>query len=393
MNRIVLRFVVGISAALTLATATPTPGSAQVAPADSAAVLLETAQEFAARGEGDVARALYRYILQRWPDSAAARTAEGRLAAAGSSDPGEGATELQVWSTLYGLFLGVAVPTALGAENSEAFGVGLLLGGPAGFVAGRKAARAHQYTVGQARAITLGGTWGLWQGLGWRQVLDIGEEFRCDIDVCFSGDTAEETATAMILGSAAGLAVGAYLARDPISDGTATGANTGAFWGSWVGFAGGMMFDLDDDGDDLMLATLLAGNAGLATMAFAADDLGWSRSRWRVVSIAGVLGALGGFGIDLIAQPDAEAVIFGIPLLTSAIGMGVGIHATRGDPDAYERGTLGPPADETGSVVGWRDGSWSVGTPTPMPTLLPIDGPRGTEWKPALGVTLFRAVF
>lgn len=379
----VLLLLVGLSV-LGSVTA-PAPASAQVSAADSAAVLLETARSFAASGDHDVARALYRFIVEHFPGTVQAEAARTALSTAPPPAAGSGETELQVWSTLYGLFLGVAVPGALGADDSEPYGIGLLLGGPAGFITGRTVARRKNISVGQARAITLGGTWGAWQGFGWREVLDIEGSLDCDIDFC-SGSDGEETFAAMIIGSAVGLTTGALLARKEISDGTAAGANFGAMWGSWVGTAVGVLVDLEDDA--LLAAALIGGDAGLAALAIGADDLGWSRNRWRVVSIAGVLGGLGGLGIDLLVQPDDEKVAVGIPLVTSLLGMAIGVHSTRDDPGAYESAGRG-----TGGLLGYRDGAFRLDDPTVAPLLLPLDGPTGTTWKPALGVTLFRAVF
>ena len=54
-----------------------------------------------------------------------------------------GDTEFRVWSTLYGLWLGgVAVPMLADARSSESHGVGLLLGGPVGYLAGRVFSRS-----------------------------------------------------------------------------------------------------------------------------------------------------------------------------------------------------------------------------------------------------------
>ena len=238
--------------------------SAQVAPADSAAVLLQAATHFEASGQPDVAQAIYRLIVDRFGDTAAATEALARLTtvrAAGTT--GSGKVELQVWSTLYGLWLGIAVPGALGADGSEPYGIGLLAGGPAGFLAGKVLSRGGTITEGQARAITLGGSWGTWQGFGWTEILDLGTQ-----DVCYSDpvygqscytDTndGEEKFAGMILGGVAGIAAGVALSRGDVSPGVATAANFGALWGSWFGFAGGYLADLEGDG--LLATTLLGG--------------------------------------------------------------------------------------------------------------------------------------
>jgi hypothetical protein len=224
------------------------PASAQVTAADSAAVLLDAARDFEAEGRREIAEALYRLILERYGESAAAseaRTALVALPAAGQTQ-GSGSVELRVWMTLYGAWLGAAVPAAFGADSPEPYGVGLLLGGPVGFLGGRALAGRFDLTEGQARAITLGGTWGTWQGFGWREVLDIGVAQDCSFGFCFDLESGtEEAFGAMILGGLTGIGVGALLSNRDIAPGTASVVNFASLWGSWFGVAGGALFDLE----------------------------------------------------------------------------------------------------------------------------------------------------
>src|SRR5690606_1471521 len=110
------------------------------------------------RGDPALAEALLRHIIDRYPGTAAAATAGQRLAElGGAAGDRSGAIELYVWSTLYGLWLGAAIPGALGADGPEPYGIGLLLGGPAGFFTAQGVLRDRALSVGQARAITWGG--------------------------------------------------------------------------------------------------------------------------------------------------------------------------------------------------------------------------------------------
>ena len=116
------------------------PASAQITPADSAAVLLGAAENFDLRGQDDIALALYRHIARSYPGTPAAQAALERLGEAGAGAAGIGSrrpeppgdTELKVFSTLYGLWLGVLVPDALDLQGDAPNGAGLLVGGPAG---------------------------------------------------------------------------------------------------------------------------------------------------------------------------------------------------------------------------------------------------------------------
>ncbi|NJD20727.1 MAG: hypothetical protein FIA95_15760 [Gemmatimonadetes bacterium] len=392
--------------------ARPEPASAQVAPgqvapsrmtaADSAEVLLDAASRFSSQGRNDMADALYRLIVERFPSTAAAEVARGRLGAARSEGTaGSGRVELQVWSTLYGLWLGIAVPGALGADSSEPYGIGLLLGGPAGFFAGKQLAGSRNLTEGQARAITLGGSWGTWQGAGWAEVLDLGQEEVCRDDgwgrYCYDeGDSSEETFAAMVLGGVAGIAAGAALSSRTISPGVATTVNFGSVWGTWFGFGAGYLADLEDDA--LLAATLLGGNAGLAVTAVKARDWNPSRSRARIVSIYGVIGALSGAGLDLLTRPDNDKVALGIPLAGSIVGLALGVANSRGygsaDPSTAPAAG-GRPGTEVpgGALLNLSGGDWTGGAPIPHPRVVELDGPRGVVRKPALGLTLVSARF
>ncbi len=378
---------------LLLTLAGPAPARAQLpTPADSAAVLLEAARSFEDQEDARVARALYRHILARFPGTPAAAVARDRLARVSSDDGGgSGAVELQVWSTLYGAWLGVAIPGAFGADDAEPYGAGLLVGAPLGFVTGRWAARSNGYTLGQARAITLGGTWGTWQGYGWREVLDLGVEEICALPesggACYeSGGDSEETFAAMVVGGLAGVAVGAALARRPVSVASAAGANYGSLWGSWFGLAGGILTDQEEDA--LLATTLLGGNAGLVAGALLTPRWGWSRNRWRVVSAGGLLGGLAGLGVDLLAQPDDDKVAVAIPLVGSLVGLAVGRGLSR-DMDGPGEGA----GEGVGALLHLGSGGAEVGLPLPHPRLRPVHGPRGTELRTQWGVTLLSARF
>lgn len=370
----------------------PVPVRAQApTAADSAAVLLEAARSFEDQEEARVAEALYRHILARFPGTPAAAAARERLAGpAMGAGEGSGAVELQVWSTLYGAWLGVAVPGAFGADGAEPYGAGLLVGAPLGFVTGRWAALSRGYTLGQARAITLGGTWGTWQGWGWREVLDLGVETVCPPGgdgFCYEdeGDS-EEVFAAMVLGGLAGITTGALLAREPVASATAAGANYGSLWGSWFGVAAGVLADQEDDG--LLAMALLGGNAGLVSGALLTPRWGWSRNRWRVVSAGGLLGGLAGLGMDLLVQPDDEKVVVAIPLAGSLVGLGIGRAMSR-DMDGPAEGDGG----EVGSLLHLgRDGA-ILGIPVPRPRLRPVYGPGRTELRAEWGITLLSARF
>ena len=370
--------------------------TAQVSsPADSANILLDAAASFESDGEWDVAEALYRFIAEHFDTTTAAiqaRTQVDALTRFGVG--GSGSVELRVWAATYGLWLGVAVPAWLGADQPEPYGAGLLLGGPAGYFGGKALAESFNLTEGQARAVTFGGTWGTWQGFGWAEVFDLGSTESCYAPgQCFqTGGSDEARFGAMVLGGLTGIAAGALLSRSEISRGVASTVNYGALWGTWFGLATSVLLDFDDD-DQALTSALIGGNAGLLTTALLAPGWNISRNRARLVSIAGVIGGLGGLGLDLLLQPSDDKALVGIPLATSLLGLGIGVVTTRGADTELAR-VDDSRSSLSGALFKLDEGRFGVGFPTPTPTFIRVDRPTGrTALKPAASFTLFAARF
>lgn len=370
------------------------PVTAQVTRADSAAVIQGAASELEAQGRRELAKALYEYLIRRYPGTPAALEAERRLAVArAAAQTGldrEGRVELTVWSTLFGLWLGVAVPATFGANDPEPYGLGLLIGGPAGFLASRYYTSRTWVGTGDARAITWGGMWGTWQGYGWREVLGIGTRTH---EVCPGCPPAEETPSeavfaSMLVGGLAGVATGALLARSQdIPPGTATMVSFGSLWGTWFAVAAGMLGDLE--GDDLLTTALLGGNAGLVSTAFLAPRWDMSRERARLVNVAGVAGLVGGLGLDLLLQPDDDKVQVAIPLATSVAGLAAGALLTRG----YDRARDRDDGPDSGAMIELRDGRLGFDVPLPSPALVRQPGRDHGRLAPAVRLTLLDARF
>lgn len=372
------RVAASLAALLLLALATPPrPLSAQ-APTrgDSAAILLRAAEQLDATGRDAAAAALLDLILARYGDTAAADRARSLRARPGRLMQRGGRTELAVWGTLYGLWAGVAVPGTFGADTPEPYGLGLLAGGAAGFLAARAYSNHHPLSVPDARAITFGGTWGSWQGLGWGMVLDIGEG---------GGDEAPARFGTALAGGLLGIATGAWLANHTeVSTGTATMVNFGALWGTGYGWAAAFLGDAHDDA--LLTAALLGGNAGLVLTAARAGHWNMSRSRARLINIAGVAGLLGGLGVDLLIRASDDKTAVAIPLVTSTAGLAAGVLWTR-DRDDDTGGDGGAGA---GALLLLHDGGWSLAAPGAA--VLPRAGPEGTR-RAALHLRLFTARF
>lgn len=397
MRRHLLVFVLG----LVLSAVAPGVASAQTVPTDTAGVLVELARQYGAEGRRELAQALLTVVVERYPGSAAAQEARSLLAVLlGAGADRSGRTELLVSSTLYGLWLGAAVPAALGAVDLEHYGVGLLVGGPAGFLLARQALSGRPIGEGQARAVSFGGLWGTWQGAGWRYVLGLGDtvhpiECADPQEFCPEGEAYRDTPseavfTSLIVGGLGGIGTGALLAsRGPISVDRMAVANFGALWGTWYGAALALLADGDGEGKGIVTAALIGGDLGLIGSALMAPRWELSRSRARLISVAGVAGAVAGVGLDLLLKPDNGRVAVLIPTLTSAAGLAAGVLWTRGhdDPRAQQGGHEGG-----GALLQLGDDGARLGLSLPEPILLPADR-AGTRQVLGARMTLLRAAF
>jgi hypothetical protein len=364
-----LRVVVCVFAMLAM----PVIARAQTA-ADSAGVLLGVADRLESEGEVQLARSILDLITRRYANTPAAEIAARRLAAQRASRVEQsGRTELLVFGTTYGLFLGAAIPAAFDSDDPETYGIGLIVGGPAGFLAARSYAGARSLTEGQARAITFGGTWGAWQGFGWSEVLDIGETELCNEFGCYDSDQDfPAVVKSTIVGSLVGIGVGTALSQKNITAGTATTVSFGSLWGSWYG--GGLATMLDIENDDLLTAILVGGNLGIVGAALGAPRWNFSPQRARLISISGVAGLLGGLGLLMIIQPDGNDAI-AVPLATSTLGLALGAHWTRRmEPDR----------------VGFLPG---LEAPSIQPRVVERVRNGRLERVPVIGVTLIQARF
>jgi hypothetical protein len=162
--------------------------------------------------------------------------------------------------------------------------------------------------------------------------------------------------------------------------------NLGSLWGTWFGFGAGVLADREEDG--LLAASLLGGNVGLLGTALLAPGWNVTRSRARLISIAGVMGGVAGLGIDLVVQPDDEKVAILIPLTTSALGLLLGASATE---DSEDSNASPDPMGE--AFLNLAGGSWRVAMPIPVPVRRLVDDPRGRRHRTSLAVSLLKASF
>ena len=359
---------------------------AQQTAADSARVLLDAARLLQQQGYPDLARELFRIAAARYPATAAGLEAT-RESARIPEPPvtGFGRTGFLLYNTLYGGFLGLAIPAAFGADGPEAYGAGLLIGAPLGFFASRAYARKRNITDGQAGIIDFASFWGTWQGLGWRAVFDLGEKEICDVDLCYTNGSDTAPWTASVIGGLTGLGVGLLLAQKPIAAGTSSTVFNGALWGTWYGIAIGILADLEDD--DLLTAALIGGNVGVLAAIPAA--LAWkpASSQVRIATAAGLAGGLAGSGLALLVNTDDEKANIGMIAGGTTVGLIAGALLARNREPRGQDAALFDPA-----LLTIRDGL-RIGLPMPTPTAIPVERARKRYMVPGLQLKLLDATF
>ena len=358
--------------------AAPRRAHAQTSRADSANVLLQTARRLEAEGNRAAADALLRELLRNFGDTKAAEAARGTLPAGPPAADRSGRLELIAWGTIYGTFLGLAVPAALGVNNASAYGAGLLIGPAGGFFLSSAYAASARPSLGRARAMTFGFRWGTEQTALWLAAL--------------GGGSAQAVWGTMILGGAAGVTAAALYTRNrSISPGLVTAASHGSSWGTWFGLMGLGMFEVSSD--DAFKLVLAAGDAGLLT-AIALTPPQVSTGRVWMTTAAGIAGAAAGFGLDLVVQSSDRRVNFALPTIGSALGLLAGARmAKRSEEDSRRLGAHDG-AQLPSALVEFGASGARLGFPSLTPTLVPV-GERGVRrlYRPALAVPLFHAAF
>jgi len=373
---------------------------AQVTRADTAMVILHVARDVDASGDRELAAQLYRLVLERYAGTPAAAQASTRLATMGGERrQGNGRAGFVVYNTMFGTWLGVAIPAAAGAEGSSAFGAGLLAGAGIGFLASNAYAGHRPMSSGQAKAYTFATWWLTWQAIGWRAVLDIGRHQVCYPDglggsYCYDDTPDEAPFTAAVVGGLGGAIAGIGLSRLPLQAGDVELVQHSALWGTWYSAVAWILTHEDSGGsDDVVLTYLLLGGDALGLAAIPAARA-WqpTSGQVRLTSIAGVAGAIVGLGVDLLVHVDDDDTGVLIPTIGATAGLiagAVSTGLTRGRP----RITQPEPSSSDVALLNVHDGV-RVALPLPLPAAIPWIGEQGRlRYRPGVRLTLFDAHF
>jgi hypothetical protein len=367
------------------------PVIAQETRADTAAVLVETARRLAREGERDLAASLLRYVVRWYGETEMARMAARELA---STDrvgvAGSGRTEFVVTNTLFGAWLGVVLPAALGANDPPPYGAGLIAGPGLGLLGSLTYSGSHPLTSGQSAAYRWSLIWSSWQVYGWRQVLGIGDREECYVgpppeQVCYPVTSSETRWASLAVGGGAGIVAGLLLSRLALPAGDVAVVQDASMWGTWFGFATSELINEDASDDNVLTWMLATGNGFLLAGIPLARSWRPSVGRVRLITLGGLAGGLVGFGLDLLAQVDDERTAVLIPAIGSAVGLGTAIALTAGRDSEFRFG-----ADTPGtSLLRLGRGGPGVAGPTLHARTLPVlrnDGSVGR--RAGLGMRL-----
>jgi len=297
-----------------------------LSPQEEAALLYRLALKYASQADYEMTEKLLEDLIAEFPSSEyALKIQEAQLNLGqlvknrkalfkkGALLEQGGRTNLLIFSGYYGVWLGIATPMALNASSEKAYAAGLLIGAPASVLLTHELTKSANMSVGRATMITLGGHLGTWQGLGWSGIADWEAE-----GVVGMGE----------LAGLVGIGAAAYLTSQyDFSEGHAALTSAGLEWGAWFGFVFAMIADHKDD--QVLRDMLIGSDLFVLTTGLTTRNVQMSNTRVRLINLAGVMGAVFGFGLNLLLEVDDTATAFGIAGLGSVGGAIIGKNLTR----------------------------------------------------------------
>lgn len=309
----------------------------------SAEVAYRLALKFAHDAEYDLTLSLAQELIQNFPASPLTAQAlvlksqaeqilktRKTLIWKGALRDQSGRTEMLIFSGYYGVWLGIATPIALEANSPQAIALGLLLGGPGAILITYNLTKDADISDSRAEIITLGGHLGTWQGLGWAAYNDKNQ----GKDVVAAGE---------IVGLAGLVSATLLTQKVDFSSGHAALTSSGLPWGAWLGMVVGGIAEHEDT--EMLRDMLIGSNVLVAAAGFGARDVEMSKARVRFMNLAGVVGAMVGFGVDLFFEIDDGRKAMAIAGLGSTAGAALGLHFTRNyDKKSFSHGSHSAPS-------------------------------------------------
>jgi len=311
--------------------------SQELTPEQQAESVLSFARRLIAQQEAQLAIPVLEKLAQYFPGTPAAQKAQAlrdSLLALPPKLDQNGRVGVVVFSTLYGTWLGVAIPIIAEADDPKAFVASMMAGSVAGLLISLNATKNQPISDGRASLINFGGWFGTWQGIAWSNAF--GAEDR-------------EIVTGAVIGGLTGLGAAiALTANRNIRPGYATLINFGGIWGSWFSLCAAEIAGVQGEETELGLIAA-GGDIGIISTAIAARSTQMSRGRARLINIAGVVGTVFGLGMAVLAEVDEAQSAFAIMGAGSMAGLLIGSSATKNYDRAFHLndqnrfGILGPP--------------------------------------------------
>jgi hypothetical protein len=273
----------------------------------------------------------------------------------------EGRGRLVLWSSLYGIWLGIATDILFDIDGDRAPILAPLIGMGAGLGLSLAATSSYQVTVGEAWTIITGLDYGSFNGALWAGGLDFSDK----------GIVGASVAT-----SVAATSIGVLVAntKSP-SAGAIEVVRSSLLWGTVGGFLLTIVVAPDVSSESGLKAVAAAMDAGLLVGIGLANSFDLSRNRVLIIDAGAIAGGLATAGIAwLVAGTDNNARGLAAAALGGMLGgIAITAYATR-DLDAQDTASAAAPSMP---AVLARDaaGRWSLGTPGPVPV---FDG-RGSR--------------
>ncbi|MDZ7363979.1 MAG: hypothetical protein ONB46_25185 [candidate division KSB1 bacterium] len=313
MNNAIIRRLVCLSALLLFSNL----WSQELTPEQQAESVLNFARRLIAQNAAQIALPVLEKLAQYYPGTSAAQKAQAlrdSLLALPPPFDQSGRVGVVVFSTLYGTWLGVALPIIAEADDPKAFVASMMAGSTVGLVASLNATKNAAISDGRASLVNFGGWFGTWQGITWSNA--------------FGADD-RDVVTGAVIGGLAGLGASiALTANKNIQPGYATLVNFGGIWGSWFALCAAEIADVQGEETEFGLIAA-GGDLGVIATALAAKNTQMSRGRARLINIAGVVGTVFGLGVAVLAEVDNEQAAFAVMGAGSVAGLLLGRSATR----------------------------------------------------------------
>ena len=267
----------------------------------------------------------------------------------------EGRGRLVLWSSLYGIWLGIATDILFEIDGNRAVILPPLLGMGAGLGISLAATSSFELTVGEAWTIITGLDYGTINGALWAGGLDMSDK----------GVVGTAVATS-IAATSVGVLVAS--AKSPRA-GDIELVRSGLLWGTVAGFLATVVIAPDAQSHNALKAIAASMDAGFVAAVGLANYFDLSRNRVLIIDAGALAGGLMGGGVAwLIAGTNNSGRgLAGAALGGLCAGIGVAAYATR-NLDAQDAAAATAARPAVPAVLARdRAGRWRLGTPGPVP--------------------------